>query len=176
MAEISASLPTTSNIDIQRLYSTDVNSTEFKELLVRLWQIVNKISVTTNMKDTGYYTETEFINSQFYFPDPTLAAAGDTNPRHHPVYRTVVNFGALPDTALKQVAHGITFTDTTIFTRLYGAASDKTATTVPLKIRHYIPIPQSNIELSVDDTYVNITTSDDKTAYTECYVVLEYLK
>ena len=176
MAKKSASLPITSQVDTQLLRSIDIKSPEFKELLIRLWQTVNEISLVTNMKDTGYYTETEFINSQVYFPDPLLTAADNTVPVYRPVYRKVINFGALPNNATKSVAHGITFTDTTIFTRLYGAASDKTAA------RNYLPIPSSNpvlnynIGLNVDDTNVIIITGRNFSTYTECYVVLEFLK
>jgi len=176
MAKKSASLPISSQVDTQLLRSIDIKSPEFKELLIRLWQTVNEISLVTNMKDTGYYTETEFINSQVYFPDPLLTAADNTVPVYRPVYRKVINFGALPNNAVKSVAHGITFTDTTIFTRIYGAASDKTAG------RNYLPIPHSsptladNILLLADDTHVQIRTGSNRTAFTECYVVLEFLK
>jgi len=176
MAKQSALLPTTSLLDASQIYTIDVNKPEFKELLVSLWQTVNEMSLVINMKDTGYYTETEFINSQVYFPDPALAVSTNTNPIYRPVHRLVVNFGALPNTGSTAVAHGLTFTNSYIFTRIYGAASDQTA------VRNYIPLPYAsptlvnNIELKVDDTNITVTTGSNRTNFTECYVVLEYIK
>ena len=65
-------LPTTYNIDVSRVYNTNVSSPEFKELLVRLYQDLNRICTTINLKDTGYYIEQELINSRLLFPNPAI--------------------------------------------------------------------------------------------------------
>lgn len=166
---------TTNVWDVARVYETDVGSPEFKELLVRLYQNVNNIATLLNIKDTGVYNTFEIINGQRYFPDPALnsSTAGVAVARQ--VYRTTVNFGALPNAATKSVAHNITTTPKTTFTRIYATASDTTG-------REYLPIPYASattndiIELSVDGTNVNITTGSDRTNFTVCYVVLEYLQ
>ena len=48
-------VPTTPNYDVQLLQSIDVNSQEFKDLLVRLYETVNQVSLALNAKDTAYY-------------------------------------------------------------------------------------------------------------------------
>jgi hypothetical protein len=166
---------TTNVWDVARVYEIEVGSPEFKELLVRLYQNVNNIATLLNIKDTGVYNTFEIINGQRYFPDPALnsGTAGVAVARQ--VYRTTVNFGALPNAGTKSVAHKITTTPKTTFTRIYATASDTTG-------REYIPIPYASatatdiIELSVDGTNVNITTGSDRTSFTVCYVVLEYLQ
>lgn len=169
-----AFVPTTNIWDVSQIYEIDVQSPEFKELLVRLYQNVNIISLNLNIKDTGYYDNSIFMNGQLWFPNPALTSASTTQPDFRPVFRKVINFGALPNTAPKSVAHGLTVNSTTTFTRIYATASDTIGFT-------YIPIPYAsptlanNIELSVDANNVNITTGADRTNYNVCYVVLEYI-
>ena len=60
------------------------------------------------------------------------------------------------------------------FTRLYGAATDPSTSFLPIPFAH--PTAANNIALSADATNVSITTGSDRTGYTACYVVLEYIK
>jgi len=150
-----------------------VNITDFVDLRAAL----NNMALMINIKDTGIYTQTEFVNGQVWFPNPAYTSQTAKKPIERQVYRTVVNFGTLPNTGTTNVAHGITFPNpnTVSFTRIYGAATDQAGGS-------YLPLPYAstvlanNIELSVDNTNVSITTGADQTAYTICYVVLEYIK
>lgn len=180
LASPGAFIPTTDVYDTQAIYSLDINSQEFKEFLVRLRQSINNVALSLNIRDAGYYDLQEFINGQLFFPDPALvsspAAAQLRTPVFRQVYRIAVDFGALPNTATKSVAHNIyNITSEFTFTRIYGCASDTTNLT-------YIPIPfasptdSEEIKLDVDATNVNITTGSDRTSYDTTYVILEYLK
>lgn len=170
LSNVGLFVPTTYTMDVSQLYSTNVNSPEFKELLIRLYQNINSICTALNLKDSGYYVETEFMNSQLLFPNPNFQPG-----QYRQIFRTVVNFGTLPNNTTTSVAHNIDITNTYTFTRIYGAASDTTNLT-------YIPLPYvsttatNNIELSVDATNVTISTTADYSSYTTCYVVLEYVK
>lgn len=163
-------VPSTAVWDVQNILSTDVNSPEFKELLVRLYQNINVITLALNLKDSALYYLQEFNNGQTFF-NPT-----STDPNfQRSVFRMVVNFGALPNTGTRSVAHNIAFTDDYQLTRMYAAATDPTDLL-------YIPIPYAsptstnNIELNADDTNVNITTGSNRSNFTLCIVVLEYTK
>lgn len=180
MADINAtqygSFVATSNVwDVSEIYSTEITSPEFKELLVRLYQNINNISISLNTRDAGYYDTQEFVNGQILFPNPSLNSTSSTTATFRQIYRKVINFGALPNTGTKSVAHGIICTTATTFTRIYATASDTTGLT-------YLPIPYAdaagidNIQLDVDATNVNITTASDRTNYNICYVVLEYVQ
>lgn len=168
-------IPTTNVWDIAQIAETDVNSREFKELFVRLHQYINNIANALNAKDTGLYNTFEIINGQRYFPNPALNSSTPAFANLRQVYRTVVNFGALPNTGSKSVPHNIMVTSTTTFTRIYAGASDTTG-------ENYIPIPYAsptlanNIEISVDSTNVTITTGSNRSNFNVCYVVLEYLQ
>lgn len=165
-------IPTTTIFDVAELQEINVNSEQFKELLVRLYQTVNNIVLATNYKDTGYYLIQEFVTGSLYFD------TGNDFNKLRPVYRMVVNFGALPAAGTKSVAHNIPNVNAALsWVKIYGTATNPTAVTG-------IPIPYSsaagvasNLELSVDSTNVNIKTGGtDYSAYTITYVVLEYIK
>jgi hypothetical protein len=173
-------VPTTNVWDVAQLYEVDVNSHEFKELLVRLYQNINNMSLLLNFKDTGLYNTFEIVNGQIFFPDPTLNSTtgspkGGANAVLRQVFRKVINFGALPNAATKSVAHGITITPKTSFTRIYATATDPVS-------KFYIPIPYASptpadcVEIFVDGTNVNIIDAINKTNFTICYVILEYLQ
>jgi hypothetical protein len=170
-------VPATSVWDPSQLLEVDVTSPAFKELLVRMYQNLNLMAIVLNTKDSAIYGTQEFVNGQAFFPDPSLSSTSTktTSARFRNVFRTVVNFGALPNAALKSVPHNIAITSSFTFTRIYGAASDTTGLT-------YISLPfvdsagLDNIELEVDMADVNITTVSNRTNYNVTYVILEYLK
>lgn len=170
--------------DVARLHEIEVNSPEFKELLVRLYQNLANIANVLNIKDSGYYNTLEFVNGQLFFPNPNFDSQTSQTAIYRQVLRKVINFGALPNAGTKSVPHGITciafsvgppIVPGTTFTRIYATATDNTGLT-------YIPIPYAsptlanNIELNVDNTNVNITTAINYSNYTITLVVLEYLQ
>jgi hypothetical protein len=170
--------------DVARLHEIEVNSPEFKELLVRLYQNLANIANVLNIKDSGYYNVLEFVNGQLFFPNPNFDSQTSQTATYRQVIRKVINFGPLPNTGTKSVAHGITciafsagppIVPGTTFTRIYATATDNTGL-------NYIPIPYAspilanNIELSVDSTNVTITTGSNRSNFNICLVILEFLQ
>lgn len=136
-----------------------------------------RIVDAVNKKEGSLYYPQELGNFQVYF---TIGAPYV----FRNVYRMTVNFGALPNATTKSVAHGIQGIDpgggnpsTFSFTRIYATASNQSA-----GAELFIPIPWAsasgtdNIQITVDATNVNITTTSNKNSFTICYVVLEYVK
>jgi len=173
---IGSFVPTTNVWEISRLQDVDVNSPEFKDLLVRLYQNVNLISLVLNTKDSGIYSEQTFVTGSVFYPNPTLVRQG-----RRQVSRVVVDFGALPAAGTKSVAHGLNVGDQWTVVKLYGAATNPTAAG---NARRFIPIPYvavntdpgDNLELWADRTYVNISTGGTNySAFTVTNVVFEYL-
>ncbi len=167
-------LPTTEIFDIRWIREGKISNEQLQEILIRISQAIGESNKAVNLKDTGVYSLEEYVNGQTFFPNTAF------NQQFRGVFRKVIDFGALPNNAVKSVAHGITidaFTQPDItFTRIYGCATDLTDP-------EYIPIPYSsttaianNIELSIDNNDVRIRTGTDQTAFTTCYVVVEYIK
>ena len=168
-------VPTTQIWDVSDIYSTDVKSPEFKELIVRMYQQINTIALVLNTKDTGYYPLFEMVNSQLWFPNTTESSGTTPQSEYRQVIRKVLNAGTLPNNATATIAHGITMTTQSRMTRLYGVATDPVNLTyIPLPFAH--PTAANNISLSADGTNVYITTGSNRTTYTVCYVVIEYIK
>lgn len=170
LSNVGLYVPNNFTFDVERLHEIDVKSDEFKELLVRLYQNINTMCLALNLKDSAYYVETEFLNGQSFFPNPS-----DTNQQPRQAFRTVVNFGTLPNNTTKSVAHNIDFTDTYSFTRIYGSATDQVGL-VAIPIPYVTSSGTAGIQLRVTATDVVMTTTGNYSAYTVSYVILEYLK
>lgn len=164
-------LPTTPMFDVGDLKDIE----NLKELVIRLTQSVNNISIAVNLKDTGYYVLEEYINGQVFFTNPTSPMTLQSE-KTRQVFRKVIDFGPLPDTATKTVPHGIAPDASFTFTRIYATASD------PINLL-YLPIPfastiavANNIEIVVDAVNVRIRTGINRSAFTRTFVILEYIK
>jgi hypothetical protein len=160
-------IPTTSVYDVSRLYEVDVQSPEFKELLVRLYQSVNNIALSLNNKDSALYQTQEFDNGQLFFNPNSTNILDSRN-----CFRMTINVGALP-AGVTTVAHNIAPTNTYTFTRLYGVATDSIGL-------NYYPLPfagavGNNIELRANNVNIIITNNSGAT-FDRCIVVAEYLK
>ena len=87
-----------------------------------------------------------------------------------PIYRKVVDFGALPNATIKSVAHNIT--DLDLVTKCYGGARNGI-------YRILLPnagnVSSSTIEVYVDETDIVIHANGDRSGYNG-YVTIEYTK
>jgi len=134
-----------------------------------------KVSEAINVREIATYQDanisggdniSETITGQSWF------VSGDAN-RFRYGNRTVINFGALPNNTTKTAAHGLNITANTVFTRIYGTASIPGTTFIPLP---YTNTAGNPIEIWVDAANVNVRTTADYSAYTQCYVVLEWVE
>lgn len=158
---------TTDVWEVSRLEEIDVNSQEFKLLLVRLYQNINNIATALNLKDSAYYVNQQFLNGQKFFP-----ALVTTPNAYRVAYRFVVNTGAL-GAGVTTVAHTLPIDVNWQFTRIYGVGSN-TATL------NYYPIPFAGaagtfISVIVNATNVVINNGSGVT-FDKSLVVLEFLK
>lgn len=165
-------VPTTQLIDI--IFDDESIPQNMKQVVIRIDQAFNDYAQAINLKDTGMYNLQEFVTGQVFFPNPALSSSTAQSPVLRQVFRSVVNFGALPNTATKSVAHGLTVTTQTTWVCLYATATDPIALT-GLDI-NYSDAAGNIITLTVDAVNVNIETNFNATAYTRCMVVLEFLK
>ena len=140
-----------------------------KELISKRERLTASI---VNVKENGQYEAQEILSGQQYFS--TDASNVPRRPRY--VFRTVVNFGALPNATTASVPHNIAVTSTTIFTRIYATATNPNTAFIPIPFVN-VATPTDGIQLNIDPVNVNITTTTANwIAYTTCYVVLEYIK
>jgi hypothetical protein len=160
-------VPTSYNWDITQIMSTEITDPQFKELIVRLYQNIGNIATALNAKESAVYSIDQFLTGQVWF-NPKSSNLGD----RRGCFRKVINVGAL-NAGVTTIAHGLAPTNQWKFTYIGGTASN-TAT------QNYFPIPYAgiagnNIELRVDGTNVIITNNGGQ-VFTDCYIVLEFLK
>jgi len=164
-----------------QIYDLNKENLSETEFTTRLRQNFNNIVMALNVKDSGYYSQEEFVNGQLYFPDYSRSdSANSTPPLFRQVFRKVINTGTLPNAGTATIAHGITFLPTAgnttfIATRIYGAATDQ-ANRIMLPLPYASPTLNQNISVYVDATNIYITTGIDRTAFTVSQVVVEFLK
>jgi len=163
-------VPTTNIWDVSRLYEVEVNSSEFKELLVRLYQNINNIALVLNTKCTGYYINEQFVSGKLFFNpdvDPTELAI-----QLRPGFIKAINTGAL-GAGVTAVNHDIDVTNTYKWMFIYGAATN-TGTLVGYPLP-FAGAAGNNIEVSVTATQVLINNNSGVT-FTDSQVTLEYCK
>jgi hypothetical protein len=162
-------VPTTNVWDVSRLYEVEVNSPEFKELLVRLYQNVNNIAVALNTKCTGYYINQEFVSGKLFF-NPN---ANPNDPLQlRPGFLMTVNTGAL-GAGITAVNHNIDVTNTFKWMFISGAATN-TGTLVGYPLP-FAGATGNNIEVRVTATQVIINNNSGVT-FTDSQITLEYCK
>jgi len=134
-----------------------------KDLRYDINDLYQSIASAVNNKIGGLYVPEEKINSQQYFDTANVQ-------KFKNVYRMTVDFGSLPNTGSKSVAHNIPSWDSNFrLTCSYGAATD------PINILA-LPIPNDGILLEINSTDVTITTTSNRADFTATTVVIEYTK
>jgi hypothetical protein len=158
--------------DVGLLYSTEVTSPEFKELLVRLAQQVNNHAISLNEKESGYYLQEIFANGKLFF-NPNSSSQLDLRPG----FTKVIDTGALA-AGVNTIPHGLTIGvnvpvgNIWSFYKINGAANDFASS-------NYYPLPfagaaGNNIEVRVNAANIVITNNSGQT-FSSSTIVLEFL-
>ena len=168
-SQYGAFIETTFDLDVAQLQQVEVNSPEFKELLVRLYQKLNKMVNVINVKETGQYPLMETVNGQLWFPNPANNSSTVAIATQRQVLRKTFLFtGALPNSGVESIAHGITVTANTTWTLIQGTATNPGVGGVSLN--------SSSATITVTTSDIVITTTTNLSAYTVTYIVLEYIQ
>lgn len=135
-----------------------------------------RLATAVNTREIGWFLDEELLTGKAFIPGVNNIAVGNTNQAFRQILRKVINFGTLPNTATKSVAHGITFDANFTLVFIGAYATDPVAFTA-IPIPYVDPTASANeISLNMDSTNVNITTGSNRTTYTRCYVIIEYLQ
>ena len=147
---------------------------DWKSARLTLTDYIIQVAEAVNAREIGQYQDvsldalgsniSDTITGQAWFVE------GNANKFRYGS-RTVVIMGALANAGATTVAHGITVSSNTVFTHIWGTANNPGTLSYPL------PNSGANaVSVEVDGTNVIVTTTTDLTAFTECYVVLEWVE
>jgi hypothetical protein len=129
---------------------------------------LKKITNSLNAKEIGFFLDEELVSGKLFIP-------GATNPQaFRTVLRTVINFGALPNTGSKSVAHNVTVDGNFTLVSMWLSATDPIGL-VGFSLAYW-SIGASDIALSYNSTDVVVSTSSNYSAYTRSYVIMEYIQ
>lgn len=143
---------------------------------LQLRKYLNDIVISLNVKETGFFVENEIPTGALFIP--TFSTDTSANLEYRPIFRTVVDFGALPNNSTKTVPHGITTTQDYSIIKLQGGSTEPGVST----INSALPIPMDGIpnnervSLEIDATNVIIKTAMNRTTFTRTFIVIEYIK
>lgn len=94
-----------------------------------------------------------------------------------PIYRKVVDFGALPNASQKKVAHNISNMEWLVNAYAVSMRTNQDNTHIWFPINLARPdVVDNSIGLWVEDADVTIQTGIDRSTSNETYVILEYTK
>ena len=91
-----------------------------------------------------------------------------------PIYRKVVAFGALPNAAVKTVAHGISNIENIV--GVEGIANTQNSIYAPLPLVYRSQDAVYNAGIDVNNTEIAIRCSNDRSMFTKSYITLYYTK
>lgn len=89
------------------------------------------------------------------------------------IYKKTISCGTLPDSSAKSIAHGISNLDWIV--DFGGTAKATNGLAVPLPFCKTSNMA-GQMELTLDDTNITITTGSDRAEFTESYITLYYTK
>lgn len=137
---------------------------------------LKKISNAINIREIGWFLDEELLSGKAFIPGVQSLADLSTSQVFRQVLRKVINFGPLPAAGTKSVPHGIDFTNNFTLTFMCAAATDPVGL-IAFPIPYCDPgLLADGVDLTMDATNVNITVGVNRSAFTRCFVTIEYLQ
>lgn len=145
---------------------------EWEDAREFLVEHLKKISNAVNVREIGWFLEEELLSGKAFIPGNTVSG----NPQQfRSVMRKVIDFGALPAAGTKSVPHGINVDANFTLVQLFSSATDPVAF-ISFPQPYADPIALVNaVALTMDATNVNITVGTNRSNFTRCFVVIEYI-
>ncbi len=131
-----------------------------------------RVSNAVNSREIGFFLDEEVLSGKAFIPGSNLSG---TSQQFRQVLRKVIDFGPLPNTAAKPVPHGITFDSNFTLVQMYAAATDP-VNLIALPIPYAPAGAVDGVTVYMDAINVVIVTASNRSAYTRCFVVIEYMQ
>ncbi len=132
---------------------------------------LKKISNGVNIREIGWFLDEELLSGKAFIPSANISGGSQ---QYRTILRKVVDFGPLPAAGTLTKPHGITFDSNFTLMQLYGAATDPVGLTA-IGLGHAAAAP-FQVELYINATDVVIVVGSNRSNYTRCFIVIEYIQ
>ena len=159
-------------LNVANARTGDTNTTHGKQKAVYVY-IKATSGLAENQQENVLNDVKEYVDSSNSYSTNEVKTGGKWIDGK-PIYRKVVNFGALPNATIKGVSFDNINADT--FLKIEGIAMTNGGSAIIIPFADTSAATQS-INIFVNSTSVSINTgSTNRSDYTKCYVTLEYTK
>lgn len=135
---------------------------------------LKRLANAVNIREIGWFLDQELLSGKSFIPGMNQGISGGSSQQTRSILRKVVDFGPLPNTTTKSVPHGIFVDANFSLIQLFASATDPTnlqALPIP-----YVGVTTDDVSLYMDQTNININTKSDRTSFTRCFVIIEYIQ
>jgi hypothetical protein len=154
----------------------DVAPEKWEEARPFLVEQLKKLATAINIREIGWFLDEELLSGKAFIPGINALSTGASSQIYRQVLRKVIDFGALPAAGTKSVPHGINF-DNNFTLTFFGAYATDPLNLIAFPIPYADPIALVNaVSLTMDVTNVNITVGINRSAFTRCFVTIEYMQ
>lgn len=154
----------------------DVVPEDWKDARPFIVEQLKKLAIAVNIREIGWFLDEELLSGKAFIPGVNSSASGMTSQIYRQVLRKVIDFGALPAAGTKSVPHGISVTDNFTLVFMGGYATDPVNLVgIPIPFVGTTGLP-SLIAINMNSTNINITVGTNRSTFTRCYVIIEYLQ
>lgn len=132
---------------------------------------LKKISNAVNIREIGWFLDEELLSGKTLFPG--MNVQGNESPlQNRQILRQCYNFGALPNTTTKSIAHNVTVDANFTLIALYAGAYDPVhfiGLSIPFASTAGVPV-----QIDMDVANINIHTLGNFSNYSNTIIVMEY--
>ncbi len=154
----------------------DVAPKTWEEGMPFIVEQLKKLANAVNAREIGFFLDQELLSGKAFIPGTNNVMDGGTSQTFRSILRKVIDFGPLPAAGTKSVPHEIVFDGNFTLIQMWASATDPVAFIA-------FPIPYADpgalvnaVALTMDATNVNITVGVNRSSFTRCYVVIEYIQ
>lgn len=155
----------------------DVIPANWEDARQFLTEMLKRYGNGINQREMGFFIDDEVLAGKFFIPTAAMSQGKQStnSQQFRSVFRTVVNFGALPNAGLKTAPHNITFDSNFSLVNLWLAATDP-VNLLAFGLSYWANSQAGSIILNMDSSTVRVTTTSNYSTYTRCFIVIEYIQ
>ncbi len=154
----------------------DVAPKDWEEARPFIVEQLKRLANAVNIREIGWFLDEELLSGKAFIPGLNNVASLGTTQQFRTILRKVIDFGPLPNAGTKSVPHGIVFDNNFTLIELWASATDP-VNFIAFTLNFADPNNILNsVYVNMDQNNINIVTGVDFSAFTRCFVFIEYIQ